>query len=82
MAMKMEVDVASTEREGEHHLLSTYNLPTAEVLSKYRLAGHFCSVALKAVLASCVSGVNCIELCQLGDEAILSQVPNPHVDCP
>jgi len=66
----MEVDVIA-----EKDLLSQDNQPTPEVLSKYRLAGHFCSVAIQSVLARCVADVNCTELCQIGDERILSQVP-------
>jgi hypothetical protein len=71
MATTMEVDVVT---EAEQDILSTDNLPTPSVLSKYRLAGHFCSIAIKSVLAKCVPGINCKELCQLGDETILSQV--------
>jgi len=71
----MDLDVST---ETEQDVLSTDNLPTPEVLSKYRLAGHFCSVAIKAVLAKCAAGVNCTELCQLGDETILSQVLTNH----
>lgn len=73
--MGMELDVST---KTEQDVLSTDNLPTPEVLSKYRLAGHFCSVAVKAVLGKCVPGINCTELCQLGDEAILSQVSPIH----
>jgi len=69
--MTMELDVST---ETEQDILSTDNQPTPEVLSKYRLAGHFCSVAIKAVLAKSGPGVNCSELCHFGDETILSQV--------
>ena len=65
----MEIDIVT-----EHDVLSTDNLPTPEVLSKYRLAGHFCSVAIKSVVANCHPGATCVSLCQLGDEGILSQV--------
>jgi hypothetical protein len=65
----MEIDVIA-----EQDVLSTDNIPTAEVLSKYRLAGHFCSIAIKTVVAKCLAGVHCTELSQLGDDAILSQV--------
>jgi methionine aminopeptidase len=68
----MEIDIVA-----EQDVLSTDNIPTAQVLSKYRLAGHFCSVAIKSVIAKCLPGVNCTELCQLGDEGILSQVQRP-----
>jgi methionine aminopeptidase len=67
--MTMEIDTVA-----EQDVLSTDNLPTADVLSRYRLAGHFCSVAIKSVIASCRPGVNCTELCELGDEGILTQV--------
>jgi methionine aminopeptidase len=70
--MTMEIDTVA-----EPNVLSTDNIPTAQVLSKYRLAGHFCSVAIKSVLAKCLPGVNCTELCQIGDEGILSQVRRP-----
>ena len=65
----MEVDVIA-----EQDVLSQDNQPTAELLSKYRLAGHFCSVAIQNVIARCVVGVNCVDLCQIGDQLILSQV--------
>jgi methionine aminopeptidase len=72
--MTMDLDVSTAT---EQDVLSTDNLPTPEIVSKYRLAGHFCSVAMKAVLAKCVAGINCKELCHFGDETILSQVrPN------
>lgn len=71
MAANMEVDIVTDK---EHDKLSIDNLPTPEVLSKYRLAGHFCSVAIKSVIARCLPGANCAELCHLGDEMILSQV--------
>jgi hypothetical protein len=64
----MELDVVAED------VLSQDNQPTPQVLSKYRLAGHFCSVAIRNVLARCVAGVNCSELCQIGDDAILEQV--------
>ena len=67
----MEIDVVGQKEED---ILTTDNQQTPKVLSKYRLAGHFCSVAIKSVIARCVPGVNCTELGQLGDEAILSQV--------
>jgi methionine aminopeptidase len=70
--MTMEIDTVA-----EPNVLSTDNIPTAQVLSKYRLAGHFCSVAIKSVLAKCLPGVNCTELSQIGDEGILSQVRRP-----
>jgi hypothetical protein len=69
--VSMEVDViADTEQD----VLSSDNQPTPETLSKYRLAGHFCSVAIKAVVAKCLPGTNCTNLCQLGDDTILAQV--------
>jgi hypothetical protein len=69
----MEIDLVQ-EQETEVDVLSSDNQPTPEVLSKYRLAGHFCSVAIKSVIAKCVPGANCTALCQLGDETILAQV--------
>jgi len=70
-ASTMEVDViTSTERD----ILSIDNTPTPQVLSKYRLAGHFCSAAMKAVIEQCVAGANCTRLCQFGDEVIVAQV--------
>jgi len=67
----MEVDViADTEQD----VLSSDNQATPETLSKYRLAGHFCSVAMKAVVAKCVPGASCATLCQIGDDTILAQV--------
>jgi hypothetical protein len=69
----MEIDLVQ-EQETEVDVLSSDNQPTPEVLSKYRLAGHFCSIAIKSVIAKCVPGANCTELCQLGDETILAQV--------
>jgi methionine aminopeptidase len=67
----MDIDVVAEENED---VLSTDNLPTAEVLSKYRLARHFTLLAVQAVLAKCVPGVNASELCQIGDATILAQV--------
>jgi methionine aminopeptidase len=69
----MEVDVITST---EHDMLSVDNMPTPQVLSKYRLAGHFCSTAIKAVIEQCVPGANTTQLCQFGDEAILAQVPS------
>jgi hypothetical protein len=65
----MEIDTVH-----EQDVLSQDNQPTPSVLSKYRLAGHFCSVAMGTVLQQCVAGANCRDLCVVGDEAILSQV--------
>jgi methionine aminopeptidase len=76
--MSMEVDILPNSSE-EVDILSTDNLPTPTVLSKYRLAGHFCSIAIKAVIGRCIPGANVAELCNLGDEGILSQVPSPSV---
>lgn len=77
----MEIDVGTTTtltqkavEEEERDFISTDNIPTPQVLSRYRLAGHFTSTAIKAVLAKCTPGVNCKDLCQLGDETILAQV--------
>jgi methionine aminopeptidase len=67
----MEIELVA---EQEVDVLTVDNVASPQVLSKYRLAGHFCSVAIKAVLAKCVAGANCAELCQLGDETILAQV--------
>lgn len=67
----MDVDVIAN---AEQDVLSSDNQPTPETLSKYRLAGHFCSVAIKAVIAKCLPGTNCTTLCQLGDDTILAQV--------
>ena len=67
----MEIDTIDLK---EQDILAVDNQPTPEVLSKYRLAGHFCSVAIKAVISRCVPGVNCKELCQLGDDTIFAQV--------
>lgn len=69
----MEIDLVQ-EQEGEVDVLSSDNQPTPEVLSKYRLAGHFCSVTIKSVIAKCIPGANSTELCQHGDETILAQV--------
>ena len=71
MTSTMQVDVVT---ETEQDMLSTDNIATPSVLSKYRLAGHFCSVAMKVVLSKCLPGTNSAELCQLGDETILAQV--------
>jgi len=67
----MEVDVITTT---EPDILSVDNAPTPQVLSKYRLAGHFCSTAMKTVIQQCVAGANCRHLCQFGDELIVAQV--------
>ena len=75
-ASAMEVDVIA---DAEQDVLSSDNQPTPEILSKYRLAGHFCSVAIKAVIAKCVPGTNPTALCQIGDDAILAQVIFPEV---
>jgi len=69
--VQMEVDVIA---ESEQDVLSSDNQPTPETLSKYRLAGHLCSVAIKAVIAKCLPGTSCTTLCQLGDDTILTQV--------
>lgn len=74
----MEVDVIAPT---EHDMLSVDNMPTPQVLSKYRLAGHFCSTAIKAVIQQCVQGANTAQLCQFGDEAILAQVPSAFIFC-
>jgi methionine aminopeptidase len=74
----MEIDLVQ-EQESEVDVLSSDNQPTPEVLSKYRLAGHFCSIAIKSVIAKCVPGANSAELCQLGDETILAQVNQNHL---
>ena len=66
----MEIDTVHSEQD----VLSEDNVPTPSVLSKYRLAGHFCSVAIRTVLQHSVAGANCKDLCIIGDEAILSQV--------
>ena len=66
----MEVDVITTT---EPDILSVDNAPTPQVLSKYRLAGHFCSTAMKTVIQQCVAGANCRHLCQFGDELIVAQ---------
>jgi len=76
----MEVDVITST---EHDILSVDNTPTPQVLSKYRLAGHFCSTAMKAVIQQCVPGANCTQLCQFGDEVIVGQVqiaPGSYID--
>jgi len=65
----MEIDTIH-----EQDVLSQDNEPTPSVLSKYRLAGHFCSTAIRSVLQQCLPGANCRDLCVVGDEAILSQV--------
>jgi methionine aminopeptidase len=67
----MEIDVVAADKDQD--ILTTDNLPSPEVLSKYRSAGHFCSLAIKSVIARCVPGANCTELCQLGDETIIAQ---------
>ena len=67
----MEVEVITST---EHDMLSIDNTPTAQVLSKYRLAGHFCSTAIKAVIQQCVPGANTTQICHFGDETILAQV--------
>ena len=67
----MEVDIVEGQEEDK---LTIDNTPTPDVLSKYRLAGNFCSIAIKSVLSQCVPGANCAELCRIGDVAILSQV--------
>jgi methionine aminopeptidase len=66
----MEIDTVGSEQD----VLSVDNLPTPSVLSKYRLAGHFCSVAIRTVLQQCIPGATCKDLCNVGDEAILAQV--------
>lgn len=69
----MEIDTIH-----EQDVLTIDNQPTPSVLSKYRLSGHFCSVATRTVLERCVPGANCRDLCVIGDEAILSQVHPAH----
>ena len=71
---RMEVDVIA---DSEQDVLSSDNQPTPETLSKYRLAGHLCTVAMKAVIAKCLPGTACTTLCQLGDDTILTQVAPP-----
>ena len=75
LVQTMEVDtIQDTVQDKEEDKLTIDNTPTPGVLSKYRLAGNFCSLAIKSVLSLCVPGANCAELCRIGDVAILSQV--------
>ena len=67
----MEMEVVT---ETQQDVLTTDNIASPEVLSKYRLAGHFCAVAIQSIIAQCVPGADCAQLCQLGDETILAQV--------
>jgi len=76
----MEVDVIAEDNEQD--ILSSDNQPTPETLSKYRLAGHLCTDAIKAVIAKCLPGTSCTTLCQLGDDTILTQVDNPNPQPP
>ena len=75
----MEVDVIADDSEQD--VLSFDNQPTPETLSKYRLAGHLCTDAIKAVIAKCLPGTSCTILCQLGDDTILIQVVHPKFLC-
>ena len=67
-------DVSSVEiddaEEAEPDEATSNDLTNPDIVTKYRTAGDIANKALAAVLAVCVPGKLCVELCNTGDDYI------------
>ncbi|KAJ9442193.1 ERBB-3 BINDING PROTEIN 1 [Diplonema papillatum] len=65
--MADEEEATYSEEEEDNTLVNS------AVVEKYKTAGSFCNVALKAILEQCKPGAKILELAEIGDKLILEQ---------
>jgi len=54
------------------------DITSPDVLAKYRLAAEIANRALKLVIEACAVGASCVDLCNLGDGAIVDECSKVH----